>query len=150
MPNENNVQDRLDQAMSGGTPQINPDEQRRYLGTFRERVALVIPVGEVSNDAAIKQAQQLLEQHSNYSVLINGNLDSAFQSPYLKLASELHTKFTLKNNTDYGTAADQAGIVIAASNAINVESIEFQAPAPKPEESPKSAHQSFWQRLFHH
>ncbi|USS91268.1 YueI family protein [Fructilactobacillus carniphilus] len=150
MPNENNVQDRLDQAMNGGTPQINPDEQRQYLGTFRERVALVVSVREVGNDAAIKQVRQLLEQHSNYSVLINGNLDSALQSPYLKLAGELHAKFTLKNNADYGTAADQAAVVIAAPNAINVESIAFHAPAPQPEEPQKSGHQSFWQRLFHH
>ena len=33
------VDQRLQNAVYG-TPKINPDEQRRYLGTFRERVCL--------------------------------------------------------------------------------------------------------------
>ncbi|USS87695.1 YueI family protein [Fructilactobacillus hinvesii] len=150
MPNENNVQDRLDQAMNGGTPKINPDEQRRYLGTFRERVALMIPVSAVSDDAALNQVRQILTAHSDYNLLINGNLDNALQSPYLKLAGELHAKFTLKNSDDYGTAPDQAAVVVAAANAINVENIDFQAPQQQTPKEQSNSRQSFWQRLFHH
>ncbi|USS85155.1 YueI family protein [Fructilactobacillus myrtifloralis] len=148
MPNENNVQDRLDQAINGGTPQINPDEQRRYLGTFRERVALVIPVAAVTNPDAPTQVEALLKDHSDYGLLINGNLPQADQSPYLKIAASLHAKYTLKNSAEYGTEPEQAGIVVAAATAINVADVQFKATTETTAKSDKAP--SFWHRLFHH
>ena len=40
------AQQRIDNAVYG-TPKIKPDEQRKYLGTFRERVCLTISVQEL-------------------------------------------------------------------------------------------------------
>ena len=40
------LEQRLDNGIYG-TPQLKPDEQRRYLGTFRERVCLTISVAEL-------------------------------------------------------------------------------------------------------
>ena len=39
------LNDRLTESLYG-TPQVKPDEQRKYLGTFRERVALTLDQGE--------------------------------------------------------------------------------------------------------
>ncbi len=40
------LEKRLDTGMYG-TPRVNPDEQRKYLGTFRERCYLSMTVTEM-------------------------------------------------------------------------------------------------------
>ena len=40
------MEQRIDNAIYG-PPKIKPDEQRKYLGTFRERVCLTISVAEL-------------------------------------------------------------------------------------------------------
>ena len=40
------LEKRLDTGMYG-TPRVNPDEQRKYLGTFRERCYLNMTVAEM-------------------------------------------------------------------------------------------------------
>ena len=40
------LEKRLDTGMYG-TPRVNPDEQRKYLGTFRERCYLSMTVAEM-------------------------------------------------------------------------------------------------------
>ena len=48
----NNLQEHLNNGLYG-TPQLHPDEQRKYLGTFRERVSLTITFKEFSNNNGI-------------------------------------------------------------------------------------------------
>lgn len=148
MPTENeNVQNRLDQAMNGGTPKINPDEQRRYLGTFKERVLLAIPNSSVLNPEAIANVEKLILNNPDLIIIINGNLSPTKQSPYIKIATKNNTKFTLKTDKIYGTKADDYGIVVASQNAVNQNEIEFHPQSTKSE--PKIAtKKTFWQKLF--
>ena len=46
------LEKRLDTGMYG-TPRVNPDEQRKYLGTFRERCYLSMTVTEMKKIARI-------------------------------------------------------------------------------------------------
>lgn len=148
MPIENeNVQNRLDQAMNGGTPKINPDEQRRYLGTFRERVVLAIPTSEVLNPDAIDAVKKLVEKNPDLTIIINGNISSNKQSPYIRIATQNNAKFTLNTDQIYGTNPNDYAIVVAAKAAVNQTDIEFKhlEPTPSTSTTPKK---SFWQKLF--
>ncbi|CAJ2235624.1 hypothetical protein BGL38_00625 [Fructilactobacillus sanfranciscensis] len=142
-----NVQNRLDQAMNGGTPKINPDEQRRYLGTFKERVSLAITDSEVLNPEAIAEVENLIKNDNNLTIKINGNISPNMQSPYIKIATQNNAKFTLNTDKIYGTNPNDYAVVVAAKDAINQEDIEFheKAISSKPKEETKK---TFWQKLF--
>ena len=49
-----NLQEHLNNGLYG-TPQLHPDEQRKYLGTFRERVSLAITFKEFSNNQQVQR-----------------------------------------------------------------------------------------------
>lgn len=148
MPIENeNVQNRLDQSMNGGTPKINPDEQRRYLGTFKERVILAIPIAEVMNPAAMTAVEKTVKNHPDLTIIINGNISASKQSPYIKIAAKNNAKFTLNTDQIYGTKPADYAVVVADKDAVNQADIEFHQPAPtsQPQTAPKK---SFWKKLF--
>ena len=46
---EQSQMDKHLQNSTFGVPKVNPDEQRRYLGTFRERVSLAMTIAEVND-----------------------------------------------------------------------------------------------------
>ncbi|CAM2795679.1 YueI family protein [Fructilactobacillus fructivorans] len=145
------VQNRLDQAMSGNSPQINPDEQRKYLGTFRERVDFAITVADDKNQNAIDQLSDKMKQHPNYQLFINGNIPEEQQQPYMKLASQNNAKFTLKNNSAYGTKPDEYAVVLVAPEAIHQDQIDFdpdKTSSKKQDDQPKKS-ESWFSRLFH-
>ncbi|EKK20888.1 hypothetical protein B808_1202 [Fructilactobacillus florum 8D] len=149
MADADEVQNRLEQSMNGTTPKINPDEQRTYLGTFRERVALTITVSQITNPQALAAAEQVINDHPDYVMLINGNLSPEQQSPYLKLATTHNVKFTLKTDQIYAIAPDKNAIVIAADHAINLAEVAFKASATTTASAQPATHKSIWQRLFH-
>lgn len=61
MPDKNSVPtDQHLQNAIYGTPKINPDEQRKYLGTFRERVGLTINVDQLQQADWTKAFEQEL------------------------------------------------------------------------------------------
>ena len=58
------LEKRLDTGMYG-TPRVNPDEQRKYLGTFRERCYLSMTVAEMKKRTTKKR-------YSRFSLTIKG------------------------------------------------------------------------------
>lgn len=53
------INERLQQEQLGGQPKINPDEQRRYLGTFRERVIAAIKVSQLTDKTIQSQFEKI-------------------------------------------------------------------------------------------
>lgn len=53
------LQNHMNKGMYG-TPQINPDERRKYLGTFRERVDVVITFEELNNPESLQMITALI------------------------------------------------------------------------------------------
>ncbi|UQS86817.1 YueI family protein [Nicoliella spurrieriana] len=127
--NDNDVNSRLEQS-TVGTPKINPDEQRKYLGTFRERVSLAIMI----QDLGTPQAQQALETeikaHPDYQLLVNGQVGQDQIGPFMKLASQNNVKFTIRTDSFYFTNPDSYGVVYAAASAINVSPVELHQKYP--------------------
>lgn len=82
------AQQRIDNAVYG-TPKIKPDEQRKYLGTFRERVCLTISVQELQEQDWTKALTAELDRGIGNLVFINGNLphDEIPAGPQIQLAA---------------------------------------------------------------
>ena len=71
-----------------GTPKINPDEQRRYLGTFRERVCLTISNAQIKERSWTTAVETELKKGVVTQVFINGNLPDQLTHPYVQVIAQ--------------------------------------------------------------
>lgn len=116
--------DRIETAMHG-TPKLHPDEQRKYLGTFRERVEVAITVAQVKQASYVDALNQAFAAHPDDQLYINGNLEQELIGPYIKAASQANIKFTIKTDDIYRTADDNYALVFTAATAINQDVIDI-------------------------
>lgn len=129
---EKSQMDKHLQNSTFGVPKVNPDEQRRYLGTFRERVSLAMTIAEVTDRNNVDAFVTEITAHPNYQVILNGHIDQADLAPYLKLASQHSLKFTIRNDIFYGMAEDDYGLIVASDHAINENPVDLTKKYPKP------------------
>ncbi|MDQ0222521.1 YueI family protein [Streptococcus moroccensis] len=138
---------------ASGENRLNPDQQRLYLGTYRERVLLV---------ATIEQANRLEEMHglaalfdhyqqsiAPLTLKLSSHLSQSAQTFYMKLAQEKQIPFSL---IEENTNQSSYGLVVHTDHAINQETIDVlellpkkQATESRQSEMPKK---SFWSKLF--
>lgn len=133
-----------------GPPQTNPDERRQYLGSLRERCALFISNAEMAETTtlpAFTARFATLQKEADYSMLLNGKLDSDLTTPYLAAASQANFPFTLVNDDTANTAPTSCGLAIVAKTAINATDIRLTAPTPPTTGTPEKK-QSFFGKLF--
>lgn len=145
---QDNLQKRLDNSIYG-TPLVNPQEQRKYMGTFRERCYVTMTIAQMKKPALKVPLLKELKNYSTGTVLLNGSIDGELQASYIKLLSDTGTKFTIVN--DYVTnTPDSLGLILAGKEAINEEIIDIEAKYPPQEDAQKEpAKKSFWDKLFH-
>ncbi|WP_054725433.1 YueI family protein [Paucilactobacillus hokkaidonensis] len=115
MPDKNSVPtDQHLQNAIYGTPKINPDEQRKYLGTFRERVGLTINVDQLQQADWTKAFEQELTKSQSEIIFFNGNIDQSQLKPYILAATNAGINFTIKTNPDYHVDGQNLAVVVAA------------------------------------
>ncbi|MCT8192612.1 YueI family protein, partial [Pseudomonas monteilii] len=86
------LEKRLDTGMYG-TPRVNPDEQRKYLGTFRERCYLSMTVTEMKKKDNQKTLLNALPDYQGALVLLNGKLPESIQTDYITLLTKQQMEF---------------------------------------------------------
>ncbi|MYV04477.1 MULTISPECIES: YueI family protein [Furfurilactobacillus] len=145
---------RLSNAIYG-TPKINPDEQRHYLGTFRERVALTMTVAQLRSGDYLTAFGNDLSQRDevNNTVLMNGNLGQDVLGPYIRTTTMHAVSFTIKNDPEYKIGDDDLALVVTAKTAIDVNPVDiakkYADQTSSNSDQPKPVKKtSFWQRLF--
>ena len=84
---------------ANGGLKLNPDEQRRFLGTFEERVLGYADI-KTSNSPQLQKGflkvlKSLSEQANPLFVKISPNVDSSVQLSYLKQAKEFGCQATI-------------------------------------------------------
>ena len=146
---QDDLQKHLDNAMYG-TPLLKPEEQRKYMGTFRERCYLTMTIAQMKNTENKTNFLKELEQHPDATVLLNGAMAIDLQSAYIKLINERKIRFTVVNDFVENTP-DALGLILTAKEAVNEPTIDIEQKYPKQAstnqtEQPK---QSFWHKLFH-
>jgi len=119
------INERLQQEQLGnGTPKINPDEQSRYLGTFRERVIVAVKVSQLGSTAIQSAFATSLKSHSIGKVLIDQNLAGDYFAKYVGLATQSKHPFTLLSAaTKSHQQDDPIAVLLAANTAVNVDNI---------------------------
>lgn len=147
--NKTSLDTHMDKGLYG-TPEINPDEQRKYLGTFRERVYATMTVAELRQDGYLAEWQQEMHDHPDAALFLNGNLNVDGFTPYIKLAKQYNLPFSLKTEDRFGTTLDDIALELVNKSAVNIDELDIathrEAVAPVTTAAP--AKKSWWQRLF--
>ena len=84
--------DRLDEYIQQGIHgprEINPDERRKFLGTLRERVVVVLTKSQVREPGTYKEVEDLMQKNRQATLFLNGNMNYSYLSDYIKLALSL-------------------------------------------------------------
>ncbi|MBS7576187.1 MULTISPECIES: YueI family protein [unclassified Enterococcus] len=121
------IEEKLEQGFYG-KPELKPAEQKKYLGTFRERVILIITNQDASQAFYQKIFSQKLNENVNesaqLSMKINDLLDDATKMKFIKLANELTISSTVvtKNNS---IAPEGCAVVVHSNQAVNKEVIDI-------------------------
>lgn len=146
------LEKRLDTGMYG-TPRVNPDEQRKYLGTFRERCYLSMTVTEMKKKDNQKTLLNALPDYQGALVLLNGKLPESIQTDYITLLTKQQMEFRIVSDAQ-DAGPDSIGLLIAGKEAVNQDVIDIEQKYPaattqsdKEQEQPEKT--SFWKRLFH-
>lgn len=151
------IQDYLDKGINGA-PQLRPDEKRKFLGTYRERVVFVLTYDELTKDQYKAFCLEQIEHYPNGTILINANVNMTIQSQIMKLSQEQQVTFRLVDTNDLTPKPESIALVYTLDHAIDKEDIYLTMPIKKtsPEleksvvnpvsEVPKA--ESFFKKLF--
>lgn len=148
------TQQRIDNAIYG-TPKIKPDEQRKYLGTFRERVCLTISVRELRAQNWQAALVEELKRGVGSLVFLNGNLPHSEIHPYLLTTNQNGGTFTMKTDPEFKTDPDSLAVVVAAKTAVYQSPVDVAKRYPQlvakenPSTTTATPKHGFFYRLFH-
>ena len=145
---DDSLQQHLDKGMYG-TPLVNPDEQHKYMGTFRERCYLSMTIQQMRDandkDGFLKE----LAKHEDATILLNGKMPESLQSAYIQLATKNKAKFTIIN--DFVKAdPDSFGLLLVAKEAVNEPVIDVAEKYPEttPQQEPEEKKEGFFSKFF--
>ena len=132
-----------------GGPKLNPDEQRRFLGTFEERVLGYADV-ETANSLQLQKGfltilENFQEKTESLFVKISPNIEFDKQVFYLKQAKESNCQATIVSD-DHITSP--FGLVIHTNEPVQVDEKDLRLAFPnlweeKKTETPKK---SIWKK----
>lgn len=142
------LQQHLDKGRYGA-PKINADEQRKYLGTFRERCFVSLTIRQMRNQ---QDRTHLIEEINKYpegKLLINGGVSEQLQSEFIGLASKHAVDFTIVNDAQVENE-ESIGVLLVTDHAVDeaIIDIEEKYPAEKTAEEAKPKKKGLLGKLF--
>lgn len=136
-----------------GTPKLNPDEQRKYLETFEERVIGVFSVDEVENPIVLQHFKEILKtivkEYGTVTIKISPVISSTNQIFYLKIAKECDCQATIVSsncqNSPFGLVIHSSQVVDSKEKKLMVRFDSILNPDKKEDNLKKTP---FWKKLF--
>ncbi|MGM9928456.1 MAG: YueI family protein [Bacillus sp. (in: firmicutes)] len=113
------VDDYIEQGIYG-KKEINPEERRMYLGTFRERVVIALTTAQVRKNHVYTQVEEEMKAHSKATLYLNGSVEYSSISKYVKAAQKRKVTYTIVTNKEH---TSKLGLVLAYDYAIDREEI---------------------------
>lgn len=134
-----------------GGPKLNPDEQRRYLGTFEERVLGYADV-EIANSLQLQKGfldilEHFQEKTETLFVKISPTIEFDKQVFYLKEAKKTNSQATIVSEDH---ASSPLGLIIHSNEPVQVDEKNLRLAFPsfwevKQDEPVKK---SIWKKWF--
>lgn len=140
------VEDYLMQGIYG-KKEINPQEKKKYLGTFRERVVIALTQSQVREKEIFKEVEEAMKKNEDGKLLLNGHMEYGAISKYIDLCNKLNVKYTIVTNKEYNS---EYGLILAKDYAVNNENIfvETKKISYKEVKKPKKGVLSFFSKVF--
>ncbi|MCA0970575.1 YueI family protein [Halobacillus litoralis] len=133
------VDDYLQEGIYG-PKEINPSERRKYLGTLRERIVLVLTNGQLVQGEGLAELEKAMKEYPDATLLLDRQVSNRFRKPYRQLANKHRIQHTTVDNQEVET---DVGAVLAVDYAVEKEDITVTEKAEKKEEK-----KGFWKSLF--
>ena len=134
-----------------GGPKLNPDEQRRFLGTFEERVLGYADV-ETANSLQLQEGfltilENFQEKTETLFVKISPNIEFDKQVFYLKEAKKTNSQATIVSEDH---ASSPLGLVIHSNEPVQVDEKDLRLAFPGLWEikQDKPVKKSIWKKWF--
>ena len=134
-----------------GGPKLNPDEQRRFLGTFEERVLGYADI-ETANSLQLQKGfltilEHFQEKTENLFVKISPNIEFDKQVFYLKQAKESNCQATIVSD-DHITSP--FGLVIHTNEPVQVDEKDLRLAFSNlwEEKKTETTKKSIWKKWF--
>lgn len=129
-----NVEEVLQQGIHGAL-ETKPDERRKFLGTLRERTILALKKNQVTEATIYPQVEREMKKNPQVNLYLNGNIEYAALSKYVKLAAKHNIEHKIVTNKEHDT---EIGLLLAMDHAIDKEEIYITQKEIKQPEPPKS------------
>ncbi|SDH53474.1 YueI family protein [Alteribacillus bidgolensis] len=136
------VNDYIEQGIYG-PKETNPEEKRRFLGTYRERVLLALTKKQVMEKGTYPEVEKVLQNHADTVMIVNGKLGYTALSPYTKMAAHYGVHAKRVTNMDKKT---DIGLVLAKEYAVNKEIIFIEEQNGNQDE--KKEKKPWWKKIF--
>ncbi|HFU4026034.1 TPA: DUF1694 domain-containing protein [Streptococcus suis] len=137
---------------SSGETRLNPDEQRFYMNTFRERVLLVLSFEEVQQASVQAGFHDLASRlSSRYTPLFLKLAPSLADSLQIRLMKEAQALGITASIIDEKVANCPFALVFHTDHAVNLEDIQLASQFPQlltGNEKKEERKASFWKKLF--
>ncbi|GAE93472.1 hypothetical protein JCM21714_2557 [Gracilibacillus boraciitolerans JCM 21714] len=137
------VDDYLQEGIYGKR-EINPDEKRKFLGTYRERVILVLSKSEVRGEKGLPEIEKAILEYPQATLLMNGNMNFRFFKPFRDIANKHEVSYTSVTNRE---AESDYGIVLASKVAVDKEEI-FLPEEKEPHPAKKNEKKPWWKKIL--
>ncbi|MBP2622514.1 DUF1694 domain-containing protein [Streptococcus oricebi] len=136
-----------------GNLKLKPDEQRKYLETFAERVIASVALEEIGNPLLKAHFREILTriqtQYQPIWLKISPQVDSSLQIFYMKIARDLGSDVTIVSSN---CQHSPFGLIIHTDQPVVSENKDLftQYPDLLQDKTPekKTQKQSFWKKLF--
>ena len=135
----------------GGT-KLNPDEQRRFLGTFEERVLAYCSIEQANGSLIHSHFKEMLSNIIANSqpvlVKISPAVESSKQIFYLKMSKELGCEATIVSSD---CQASPFGLIVHSDHLVQADEKDMYqqfASLLQPPEKPAKEKRSLWKKWF--
>ncbi|WP_197458281.1 DUF1694 domain-containing protein [Streptococcus sp. DD10] len=139
-----------------GANRLNPDEQKKYLETFFERVIAIADIDEANSSILSLHFEEILqklgEHYQPLFVKISPNVETTSQVSLMKIAHSLNIQTTIVSEECH---CSPYGIVIHSDHPVKVDSLELKIQfssllTPGNIQNAQQAKRSFWNKFFTH
>ncbi len=121
MKDKTNLEKTVEFAL-WGAPEIKPEEKKKWLGEFRERIIMGISLETASQAESIIHVEKALEDQQAEMLIVNNSLPSEIVTRYMQLAKKVNREYK-SVDTDHTNAM---GVVVASRQAVKREAVEPQ------------------------
>lgn len=142
--NKPSVDEILQQGIQG-PKEIKPDEKRKFLGTFRERIMIALRKNQVMEKDIYPQVEKCMRENKTAHLFLNGNINYEELSKYVKLAKKYQIEHTVVTNKEHDT---EIGLVLAMDHAIDKEEIFIVEKEMEPSKPPRQEKPSLFAKLL--